>query len=105
MTQAETQQANLDEIRQLLLSMAEKGQVAEAVDLMVELVRAVRDRNTELELRLRTMLKDKFGRKSETLAKDQLDLFLGLLGVPVPPEAPEVESEPTDAGARARSAA
>ena len=96
MTQTETQQANLDEIRQLLLSMAEKGQVAEAVDLMVELVRAVRDRNTELELRLRTLLKDKVGRKSETLAKDQLDLFLGLLGVPVAPEAPsdapEIES-------------
>ena len=99
MTQTETQQANLDEIRQLLLSMAEKGQVVEAVDLLVELVRAVRDRNTELELRLRTLLKDKFGRKSETLAKDQLDLFLGLLGVPVPPEAPSDASEAEGADA------
>lgn len=62
--------------------------------MVVELLGALRDKNTELELRVRKLLKERFGRKGEGISKEQLNLFLGELDQ----AAEESEDESEDGG-------
>ena len=71
---------DLEQVEALLRSMTGDGRVDEAIELILDLLRSMRDRNTELELRLRQLIRDRFGSRSEKISSDQLDLFMGLLG-------------------------
>jgi len=70
---------DLREIREHLLAMVSEGRGSEAVEMVVELLGKLRDKNTELELKVHKLLRKQFGRRSEKLEGEQLDLLLGLL--------------------------
>ena len=70
---------DIDEVRTLLLSMISDGRSTDAIELVVSLLENLRDKNSRLELRLRKLLRDKYGRKSEGISTEQLSLLLGEL--------------------------
>lgn len=77
---AHTSQADdLDQVRDLLLAMLGEGRTDEAVALVIELLAAMRSKNTELALRLERELRHRYGRRSEGVTSEQLSLFLGRL--------------------------
>jgi transposase len=59
--------------------MITDGRGDEALDLMVELLSALRDKNSQLQLRLMKLLRERYGRKSEGISTEQLSLLLGEL--------------------------
>lgn len=69
----------LEGIREHLREMVATGRGDEAIDMVVELLGALRDKNTALELRILKLLKARFGRKGEGVSKEQLSLLLGEL--------------------------
>lgn len=69
----------LEGIREHLREMVAAGRGDEAIDMVVELLCALRDKNTELELRVRKLLKEHFGRRGEGVSSEQLSLLLGEL--------------------------
>ena len=71
---------NMEQIRDVLLSMAGEGQVNALVELVIDMLSKMQDQNTALQLRVHELLKSKFGRSSEKLTSEQLDMFLGILG-------------------------
>jgi len=70
---------DIDEVRQLLKGLGSDGRFDEAVDLVISLLENLRDKNSRLELRLRKLLRDKYGRKGEGISTEQLSLLLGEL--------------------------
>ena len=79
MTPPSIAKKDLREIREHLLAMVSEGRGSEAVEMVVELLGKLRDKNTELELKVHKLLRKQFGRRSEKLEGEQLDLLLGLL--------------------------
>ena len=80
---------DLEQIRQVLAELLAAGKSAEALDAVLGLLAQLRDRNTELELRVRQLLRHQFGRRSEKLDPKQLALALTeLAAAPAPPPAP-----------------
>jgi transposase len=73
-------QSDLDALRALLLKMIGQGQTDDALDLIVGLLSDLRDQNDTLQLRLKTAQRKLYGRSSEKLSPDQLELFTRLLG-------------------------
>ncbi len=71
---------DLPALRDHLLEMMAHGQGTEAIELVVELLGLLRDKNTELELKVHKLLRKQFGRRSEGVGAEQLELLLGLLG-------------------------
>ncbi len=70
---------DIDEIRTLLQSMISEDRSSDAIELVISLLETLRDKNSRLELRLRKLLRDKYGRKSEGITSEQLSLLLGEL--------------------------
>ena len=70
---------DIDDVRTLLQSMISEGRSSDAIDVVISLLETLRDKNSRLELRLRKLLRDKYGRKSEGINSEQLSLLLGEL--------------------------
>ena len=68
--------SDLSDITAFLLRLFEEQRGAEAVQMAVELLRVVRMKNTELEIRVQKLLRQQFGRKQEGVSSAQLSLFL-----------------------------
>ncbi|WP_306819237.1 transposase [Archangium lipolyticum] len=64
----------------LLRTLLAEGQDEQAIELVVGLLSRLVEKNTELELRLRKAMRQRFGRTSEKLSAEQLSLFLTQLG-------------------------
>lgn len=79
MTPPSIAKKDLREIREHLLAMVSEGRGCEAVEMIVELLGKLRDKNTELELKVHKLLRTQFGRRSEKVGAEQLSLLLGLL--------------------------
>jgi transposase len=79
---------DLDALRATLGAMIRDGHADDALDLVVELLAALRDQNDVLQVRLRTALRQLYGRRSEKLSPDQLSLFARLLGDDLPATTP-----------------
>ncbi|HID44933.1 MAG TPA: IS66 family transposase [Chromatiaceae bacterium] len=75
--------------------MSTEGRAEEAIELVVELLGQLRDKNTELELKVHKLLRKQFGRRGEGIGAEQLSLLLGLL---------EEESDEDADGARDENA-
>jgi transposase len=65
----------------LLRALLAEGQDEQAIELVVGLLAQLMEKNTELELRLRKAMRQRFGRTSEKLSAEQLSLFLAELGL------------------------
>lgn len=88
---ARKQNADIDGIRATLVRMLDEGQTAEAIELIVDLLRQLKFDNDHLQLRLAKLLHEKFGRRSEKIPVEQLRLFLdelALAGLDSPDGAP-----------------
>ena len=68
--------SELTDIAAFLTRLLEEERDEEAVQMVIELLRAVRKKNTELELRVQKLLRQQFGRKREGVSSAQLSLFL-----------------------------
>lgn len=90
--------AQLEAVRATLSDLLHSGRGLEVVDLAVELLGRVRDDNTALQARLFAALRQLYGRKSERVSAEQLDLFLGQISEEAVPEGakpdPERNKEP-----------
>lgn len=88
-------ESDLEALRTLLGSLIASGQSDEALDLVVSLLGQMRSHNDALQVRLRHALRQLYGRRSEKLNADQLELFARLLA-----DAPAAAATPsTDAPA------
>lgn len=85
---------DLTQVSEHLRKVIEAGRVDEAIEMVIALLSQLREKNTELELRVAKLLRHQFGRNSEKVDPGQLALFLSQLAE-VPPGAasqhPEVE--------------
>jgi transposase len=68
--------------------MISDGQTDKAIEMIVDLLVSLRDKNNKLELRLYELLKQRYGRKGEGISTQQLSLFLEEL-TKLDPEAVE----------------
>jgi len=68
--------SDLADITAFLTRLLEEERDVEAVQMVVELLRALRKKNSELELRVQKLLRQQFGRKREGVSSQQLSLFL-----------------------------
>lgn len=88
---AEARQDDLEAVRQRLRDLAAEGRTDDLVDAAVDLLARVRQDNTELQARLFKALRQLYGRKSEKISPDQLQLFLGQI---IDDEIPQGASAP-----------
>jgi len=81
---------DLQQIRQVLCDLHAAGKHDEAIEAVLSLLERLRDRNTELELRLGQLLRRQFGRRSEKIDPNQLSLLLAemVAGAAATPAAP-----------------
>ncbi|MFC1611749.1 transposase [Myxococcota bacterium] len=68
--------SDLGDIAGFLTRLLEEERDEEAVQMVVELLRTLRKKNTELELRVKKLLRQQFGKKGEGVSSKQLSLFL-----------------------------
>jgi transposase len=89
---------DLPTIREHLLELVAEGRAAEAVEMVIELLGKLRDRNTELELQVHKLLRHRWGQQSEKIPSAQLDLLLGLLesAGAATPDTPSTTETTTD---------
>lgn len=64
------------ELKAFLLEMVQRGDGAEAIDLVIDLIACLRDDNNAKAIRIAKLLRERFGRKGEKVDREQLDLFL-----------------------------
>ena len=64
------------EIRAFLVAMLERGQGADAIDFMLDLLEQLRKDNNHQAMRIADLLRNRFGRSSEKVTREQLNLFL-----------------------------
>ncbi|HYE77683.1 MAG TPA: IS66 family transposase, partial [bacterium] len=86
-------QTDLSAVRQQLGLMLAQERTEEALDLIVGLLSQMLEKNTQLEFRLQTALRQLYRKKSEKLSGDQLLLFLSQLE-PAQAQKAQVETEP-----------
>jgi transposase len=86
---------DLQHVRQVLVDLIGAGKPDEAIATVLSLLERLRDKNAELELRVRDLLRHQFGRRSERIDPNQLSLLLAGLAqeaasspAPKPDEAP-----------------
>ncbi len=82
---------DLKSIAEHLRKVIGEGRVEDAVEMVVALLAQLREKNTELELRLGKLLRHQFGRRSEKIDPGQLALFLSQLADLPPAAAAEPE--------------
>lgn len=71
-----TKSAELHELRAFITRMVTEGRGEDALDLLFDLLGRMKDKNNDQALRIATLLRQKFGRSSEKITREQLDLFL-----------------------------
>lgn len=74
-----TVSSDIRDIADFLRKLIKEDRDDEAIDLVIELLEAVRSKNIALELKVQKLLKQHYGRKSEGISKEQLSLFLSQL--------------------------
>jgi transposase len=82
---------DVDAVLGQLRAMIEQGAIDAALALVGDLLAQVRDRNDALQIRLQNALRQLYGRRSETLSPDQLELFEALAGTAEPAAKPATE--------------
>jgi transposase len=70
---------DIDAVRGKLRALAAEGKLDEAIDMLLEMLVSVRDDNTALRVRLHNAIRQIFGRKSEKVSIEQLELAFGEL--------------------------
>ena len=88
-----TPKTDLDQVGDFLRELLREGRDDEVVTLVLDLLKALRDKNTELELRVRKLLRERYARKSEGVSSDQLSLLLNHLDSKKPDDATEEAKE------------
>ncbi len=83
--------AGLDELRAFIKQIIAEGRLDDALDLLFDLIARMRDKNNEQALRLAKLLRQKFGRSSEKVTREQLDLFLQSVAEQDPAAAQQAE--------------
>jgi transposase len=86
--------ADLADVRRKLEQLAEAGQVVELIDLVLELLIQLRDKNTALTAKLTSALRELYGRKSQKVSSEQLALLFAELAAETPQGAAGDESSP-----------
>src|SRR5690606_35158777 len=71
-----------------------QGRTDDLIELVLELLMQVRDDNTALRARLHTTLRSLYGRRSEKVTREQLELAFDRLGDDVPESALDAVGEP-----------
>ena len=66
---------DLDAVREALLEMLAAGKTTEAIELVIELLSQLRDKNTQLELERMRLLRRHVGQTSERISGEQLRLL------------------------------
>ena len=91
--------SDLKDIQAFLLRLLSEQREQEAVQMVVELLRTLRKKNTQLQMRLHKALRQQYGRKSEGISSQQLSLFLQQLedtGQKIPEDLDAVDLEDDD---------
>jgi len=89
--------SDLVALRALCVAMIREDRTDDALDLVMELLGQLRDHNDALQVRLQSALRRLYGRRSEKLSAEQLELFERLLGGPLA----ATEAAATETGATA----
>lgn len=84
----------LEEVRHEVERLVAEGQSPEAVSLLLSVVQAMAQENAGLAARVKALLKQVYGRKSEKVDPNQLKLFLEALAEGKAPEPPAPEPAP-----------
>jgi transposase len=79
MLQSLRNNTDVTQIRSMLGEMIYDGRSDEALDLVVDIIEAMREKNSLLQVRLMKLLRDKYGRRSEGVSSDQLSLLISHL--------------------------
>ena len=95
MQTASKRKADLRAVRELLASLATEGRVEEAVEVAMSALTRLSELNTDLELRLARLRKERSGRRGEKIDPAQLALMLELCSEEDEDE-PEVDEFETD---------
>jgi len=80
MTTPTTNTISIDQVREELLDYLSEGRSDEAVEMVMSMLTALRDQNTDLTLKLAALLRERSGRRSEKIDPNQLTMQLQLLG-------------------------
>lgn len=67
------------ELRSFLLDMVRDGRGEDAIELVLRLIKEMRDDNNAKALRIAKLLRERYGRKGEKITAKQLDLFIASL--------------------------
>lgn len=98
---APTKKTDVTGVASLAKQMLSEGNGDAALELVLGVLQQLFEKNSELELRMRKLLKQQFGRTSEKLSAAQLSLFLSQVadaGAPAPVEVPaQASNEPAEA--------
>jgi hypothetical protein len=68
--------SDIEGIRSLLVRLLEEDKDAEVIELVLSILRQLKDDNDRLQVRLAKLLHERFGRRSEKIPIGQLRLFL-----------------------------
>jgi len=104
-SEADAKTGDLAGLRNYLLAMIREGAAEDAIDLVLDLVVRLRDDNNAKAVRIAKMLRERFGRRTEKVSKEQLELFLQSVSeedrkatddddLPPLPKVPERRSRP-----------
>lgn len=88
--------SDLKALRALCVSMIRDERMDDALDLVIGLLGELRNQNDTLQVRLKSALRRLYGRRSEKLSAEQLELFERVLGESLAPTATETPAA-TDA--------
>ena len=108
--EANSKKASIDDVRTMLERLNDEGRSDDAVNVAVDLVAQLSDANRQLEVRLRQLLKQLYGRRSEKLSPNQLRLALEELAAgnddePAEPDKPaDPDADPTSDAPPAKEA-
>jgi transposase len=70
---------DIEAVRAYLTDLLEKGRGKQALEMVLDLLVRLRDSHTAVSVRLHDALRQLYGRRSEKLSPNQLDLFLSAL--------------------------
>jgi transposase len=91
-------------VRGKLEELASQGRTDELITIVLDLLVRVRDNNTALQVRLHNALRQLYGRRSEKVSAEQLNLLFEQLGDEVPEGATRIAEEAKQAADDAASA-
>lgn len=108
MSDAEALDDDVTDVRAFLLDLLSRGEGEQAVEFAVRALEDLKREHARLLARLASELRARFGRRSEKVSQEQLELFLGQLGDTVPVNAqpgaaiPPPKHKPSPARSRGR---